>query len=202
MNIFNYVYDFLFENIAFGGLFIIFVLFVIWFVFIYNSLVAWKHRVKEAWSDIDVQLKRRLDLIPNLVESVKAYMSHEKQTLENVTKARTALMNASNAKEYAQADNMLEGALKSLFAVAENYPDLKASQNFIELQRELADTENKIQAARRFYNATVRDYNIKVQSFPSNIVANLFAFKPEEYFEIDESEKKVAQKPVDVNFNN
>ncbi len=202
MNIFNYVYDFLFANIAFGGLFIIFVLFVIWFVFIYNSLVSWKNRVKEAWSDIDVQLKRRLDLIPNLVESVKAYMSHEKQTLENVTNARTALMNAGNAKEYAQADNMLEGALKSLFAVAENYPDLKASQNFIELQRELADTENKIQAARRFYNATVRDYNTKVQSFPSNIVANIFGFKSEEYFEIDEAEKDVAKKPVDVDFNN
>ncbi len=171
-----------------------------YFVYLYNSLVSWRNRVKESWSDIEVQLKRRMDLIPNLIESVKGYMQHEKSVLEGVTKARTQMMNAQSPEDYAQAENLLSGALKSLFAVSENYPDLKANENFLELQRELADTENKIQASRRFYNSTVRDYNTKIETVPSNIVASLFGFKSEKFFELEEDEKEQAKNPVKVEF--
>lgn len=156
----------------------------------YNSLVRLKNRAKEAWSDIDVQLKRRHDLIPNLVETVKGYASHEKELFEKVTEARANAINAKNPKEQGEAENMLSGTLKSLFAVAENYPDLKASQNFLELQRDLRDTEDKIQAARRFYNGNVRDLNIKIESFPANIIASIFRFKQMELFEIEEPGEK------------
>lgn len=156
----------------------------------YNSLVRLKNRAKEAWSDIDVQLKRRHDLIPNLVETVKVYASHEKEVFEKVTEARTNAINAKSPKEQGEAENMLSGTLKSLFAVAENYPDLKASQNFLELQRDLRDTEDKIQAARRFYNGNVRDLNIKIESFPANIIASIFRFKQMELFEIEEPGEK------------
>lgn len=169
-------------------------------VAIYNSLVTLRVRVDEAWSDITVQLKRRVDLIPNLVETVKGYAKHEKGVFEEVTKARTEVMNAKGVKETGKAENMLDGALKSLFAVAEAYPDLKASQNFIELQQELVDTEDKIQASRRFYNGGVRDLNTKVQVFPANVVAATFGFKNREFFELDDSEQEKAEKPVDVKF--
>ncbi len=167
-------------------------LIVVVFVVFYNSLVSLKNRAKEAWADIDVQLKRRYDLIPNLVNTVKGYASHEKQLFENVTKARTAAMSAQGVAEKAQAENVLAGTLKSLFAVSENYPDLKASTNFLELQRELTDTEDKIQAARRFYNANVRDLAIKIESFPSNIAAKIFGFKNMELFELEEPGQKQA----------
>lgn len=157
-----------------------------WLLIAYNSLVRRRNQVQEAWSDIDVQLKRRYDLIPNLVETVKGYARHESAAFENVTKARSAAMGATTPAEHGQAENMLTGALKSLFAVAEAYPDLKANTNFLELQRELSDTENKIQAARRFYNGNVRDFNTAIQSVPTNIVAGMFGFKAQEYFELEE----------------
>lgn len=166
----------------------------------YNSLVTLKIRVDEAWSDITVQLKRRLDLIPNLVESVKGYAAHEKGVFQAVTEARSNAMNAQGVKETAAAENQFEGALKSLFAVAEAYPDLKANQNFIELQRELVDTEDKIQASRRFYNGGVRDLNTKIQTFPSNVVAGICHFTNRDFFELDDAEQKVAEKPVEVKF--
>ncbi|MBI2054227.1 MAG: LemA family protein [Candidatus Staskawiczbacteria bacterium] len=172
------------------------VIFVLWAIAVYNSLVKLRIRTKEAWSDIDVQLKRRYDLIPNLVETVKGYASHERELFEKVTQARAAAISAKGLKEKAQAENMLSETLKSLFAVAEAYPDLKASVNFLELQRELSDTENKIQAARRFYNTNVRDLNIKIESFPANTVAGLFGFKQMELFEAAEGEKEA----VKVNF--
>lgn len=176
---------------------IIVVLALLIFAGIYNKFVKLRTRVKEAWADIDVQLKRRYDLIPNLVNTVKGYATHEKETFQKVTEARTQAMGAQSVEEHAQAENMLTGALKSLFAVSENYPDLKANENFLELQRELTDTENKIQSARRFYNTNVRDLNISVESFPSNIVAGVFSFKKEEFFEIEE----VAERePVKVDF--
>ena len=171
---------------------------VLWVV--YNSLITLKIRVEEAWSDITVQLKRRLDLIPNLVESVKGYAKHESGVFTAVTEARANALNAKGVKETAAAENQFEGALKSLFAVAESYPDLKASQNFSELQQELVDTEDKIQASRRFYNGGVRDLNTKIQTFPSNIIAGLFGFKVREFFELDEAAQKVAEKPVEVKF--
>ncbi|MFH1656860.1 MAG: LemA family protein [bacterium] len=161
---------------------------------IYNGLVSLKNRAKEAWADIDVQLKRRYNLIPNLVETVKGYATHERELLENVTKARNMAMGAQTVKEKGEAENMLSNTLKSLFAVSENYPDLKASQNFLELQRELRDTEDKIQAARRFYNANVRDLNIKVESVPSNIVALMFGFKQMDLFELNEAEQRETPK--------
>lgn len=170
-----------------------------WFVFTFNSLVLGRNRTKEGWADIDVQLKRRYDLIPNLVEAVKGYMSHEKEVLETVTEARTRAMGATGIDDRASADNQLTGALKSLFAVSENYPDLKANENFTELQRELTDTENKIQAARRFYNTTVRDYNTKLEQFPSNFVGRMFKFEMRDFFELDESEA-AAKDPVKVSF--
>lgn len=166
----------------------------------YNSLVTLRIRVDEAWSDITVQLKRRLDLIPNLVETVKGYASHESGVFQAVTEARANALNAKGVKETAAADNQFEGALKSLFAVSEAYPDLKANQNFIELQQELVDTEDKIQASRRFYNGGVRDLNTKIQTFPSNVVAGMFGFKNRDFFELDEAEQKVAEKPVEVKF--
>ena len=166
----------------------------------YNALVKLRVRVDEAWSDITVQLKRRLDLIPNLVNTVKGYAKHEKGVFEAVTAARANALNAKGVKETAAAENQFEGALKSLFAVAEAYPDLKASHNFIELQQELVDTEDKIQASRRFYNGGVRDLNTKIQTFPHNIVAAMFKFLSRDFFELDDAEQKTAEKPVDVNF--
>jgi LemA protein len=179
------------------GIIILAVLFL-WGV--YNSLITLRIRVDEAWSDITVQLKRRLDLIPNLVETVKGYAKHESGVFTAVTEARANALNAKGVKETAAAENKFEGALKSLFAVAESYPDLKASQNFIELQQELVDTEDKIQASRRFYNGGVRDLNTKIQVFPNNVVANMFNFKSREFYELDEAEQKIAEKPVDVKF--
>ena len=174
------------------------VLVVVWLVSAYNGFVRLVNRTKEAWADIEVQLKRRYDLIPNLVNSVKGYATHESQAFENVTKARAAAMGATNAAEAGQAENMLTGALKSLFAVSENYPDLKANQNFLELQRELSDTENKIQAARRFYNGNVRDLNTGLEVFPNNIIGNIFRFKKQDFFELEESAE--AREPVEVKF--
>lgn len=164
----------------------------------YNSLVTLKIRVDEAWSDITVQLKRRLDLIPNLVNTVKGYAAHESGVFENVTEARANALSAQGPKQTATAENQFEGALKSLFAVAEAYPDLKANQNFIELQQELVDTEDKIQAARRFYNGGVRDYNTRLQVFPSNIVAGLLGFKPREFYEVEN--QAAVEQPVNVQF--
>lgn len=166
----------------------------------YNSLVTLRVRVDEAWSDINVQLKRRLDLIPNLVETVKGYATHESGVFQAVTEARANVMNANGVKETAAAENQFEGALKSLFAVAESYPDLKANENFVELQRELVDTEDKIQASRRFYNSGVTGLNTKVQTFPANVVAAMFSFKNREFFDVDETEREAANKPVDVKF--
>lgn len=166
----------------------------------YNSLVTLRVRVEEAWSDINVQLKRRLDLIPNLIETVKGYAKHESGVFQAVTEARANVINANGVKETAAAENQFEGALKSLFAVAESYPDLKANENFVELQRELVDTEDKIQGARRFYNSGVTNLNTKVQTFPANIVAGMFGFKNREFFEVDELEQAAANKPVDVKF--
>src|SRR3989338_2138857 len=168
----------------------IIVIAIVWFVGIYNGLVKARQRVDESWSDIDVQLKRRYDLIPNLVETVKGYAQHEQGVFENVTKARAQAMSATTPGQHAQAENMLTGALKSLFAVAENYPQLKASENFAKLQDELSDTENKIQAARRFYNGNVRDFNTKIQIFPNNLVAGMLKFTKYEFFEADEDEKE------------
>jgi len=159
---------------------------------IYNGLIRLKNRVDEAWSDIDVQLKRRHDLIPNLVNTVKGYATHERELFEKVTAARTAAMGAQTPGQKEQAENALSGTLKSLFAVAENYPDLKANQNFLELQRELTDTEDKVQASRRFYNTNVRDFNIKIETFPSNIVAGMLNFAKREFFAAEESEKEVV----------
>ena len=170
-----------------------------WVIGTYNGFVKLVNRAKEAWSDIDVQLKRRYDLIPNLVETVKAYAKHEKEAFENVSKARAAAMGAEGMQDKAQAENMLTGALKSLFAVSEAYPDLKANENFVELQRELTDTENKIQASRRFYNTNVRDLNTKLESFPDNVVGNMFKFEPRDFFELDENEQD-AKDPVKVSF--
>ncbi len=164
-----------------------------YFIIVYNSFAGLKVKIKEAWSQIDVQLKRRADLIPNLVESVKGYASHEKEIFENVTKARSAMLGATGASEAAAADNMMTSALKSLFAVAEAYPDLKASSNFISLQNELSDTESKIAYSRQFYNSVVRDYNTKIVTFPSNIIGSLFGFKEEAFFEASESERQTVK---------
>lgn len=159
----------------------------------YNGLIRLKNRVDEAWSDIDVQLKRRHDLIPNLIETVKGYAKHEEGTFTKVTEARNMAMQAQaggDNKKLAEAENMLSGTLKSLFALSESYPELKANENFLELQRELSDTENKIQASRRFYNANVRDFNTRLQVFPTNIFGRMLGFKDREYFEAEEGEKK------------
>jgi LemA protein len=167
---------------------------IIWVIAIFNSLVRFRNRVKEAWSDIDVQLKRRYDLIPNLIEAVKGYATHEKGLFEKVTEARAKAISASGAEEKAQAENALSGALKTLFAVSENYPQLRASENFSKLQEELSDTENKIQAARRFYNGNVMDFNTKQETFPSSLIASIFAFQKAEFFEIEEPTEKEAPK--------
>jgi len=164
----------------------------------YNGLVKLKVRVDEAWSDITVQLKRRLDLIPNLVNSVKGYAAHESGVFEKVTEARANALNAQGVKETAAAENQFEGALKSLFAVAEAYPDLKANQNFLQLQQELVDTEDKIQASRRFYNGGVRDLNTKIQIFPNNVFAGMLGFSQREFFEVEDM--ATVEKPVDVQF--
>jgi len=166
----------------------------------YNSLVTLRVRVDEAWSDINVQLKRRLDLIPNLVETVKGYAQHESGVFQEVTEARANVINANGVKETAAAENQFEGALKSLFAVAEAYPDLKANTNFLDLQRELVDTEDKIQGSRRFYNSGVTGLNTKIQTFPANVVAGMFKFENREFFEVEASEQAAANKPVDVKF--
>lgn len=170
-------------------------------VAMYNALVRLNVRVDEAWSDITVQLKRRLDLIPNLVSTVKGYAKHEAEVLEKIAKERAGTVNGQGSvKEAAATENMLTGALKSVFAVAESNPDLKANQNFLQLQEELVDTEDKIQAARRFYNGSARDLNIKVKTFPTNIFAGMLGFKAREFFEVDEAEVAAANKPVDVKF--
>lgn len=176
-------------------------LIAVFLIAMYNKLVTLNQQAEEAWSDITVQLKRRFDLIPNLVNTVKGYAAHEKGVFEEVTKARANAMNAQGVAENAAADNMLTDALKSLFAVAEAYPDLKASQNFQQLQAEITDTEDKIQASRRFYNGVVRDFNTKRKTFPTNIFAGMLGFKEDkEFYEVEESEAAAVQKPVDVQF--
>lgn len=170
---------------------------VLWLIGAYNGLVTVRNRVKESWSDIDVQLKRRYDLIPNLVETVKGYATHEKDALEAVISARAKAMGATTVAEHAQAENQLAGALKSIFALSEAYPDLKAVNSFVELQRELADTENKIQAARRFYNSNVMVLNTKIESFPTNLIAGSFGFVKADFFELTDS---VQREPVKVAF--
>lgn len=174
----------------------ILVLALIWVVAVYNKLVTLKNRIDNAWSQIDVQLKRRFDLIPNLVETVKGYASHEKGVFEAVTQARAAMTQAQNVKEQGEAQNMITGALKTLFAVAEAYPDLKANQNFMMLQEELSGTESKIAYSRQFYNDNVMAYNTMIQSFPANVIANTFSFKERDYFSMDEGERE----PVKVGF--
>jgi LemA protein len=174
-------------------LIVIAVVLVLWIIGAYNGLVKHKIRAEEAWSDIDVQLKRRYDLIPNLVETVKAYAKHEKGVFEEVTKARTEAMKAKTLAAKGEAENMMTEALKSLFAVAEAYPDLKASDNFKELQNEITDTEDKIEAARRFYNANVRDLNIALDSFPTNIIGRMFSFVKKELFEAGTGERETPK---------
>ncbi len=182
--------------IALWIILVLIVIILLWLVLAYNGLVQTRNRAQEAWSDIDVQLKRRYDLIPNLVESVKGYMAHEAGVFEKVTQARSQAMQATGAAK-AGAENQLSGALKSLFAVAENYPQLKANENFLDLQSQLTDTEDKIQAARRFYNGMVRDLNTKIQVFPTNMFANAFGFTKMDFFgDLTEAEKQ----PVQVKF--
>lgn len=171
-------------------------LIILWLIATYNGLVTLKNRTDEAWSDIDVQLKRRHDLIPNLIETVKGYAKQEKDVFEKVTQARAQALSAQSVQDKGQAENMLSQTLKSLFAVSEAYPDLKSSQNFLQLQGELTDTEDKIQAARRFYNTNVRDLNIKIESFPTNIIASSLGYQKREFFQVDEAEKA----PVAVKF--
>lgn len=180
------------------GLIAIAVIVIFWLIAIYNGLIRLRNRVDESFSDVDVQLKRRYDLIPNLMETVKGYMQHEAGTLQKVTEARTAAMSVHDDKnasfeQKGQAENMLTGALKSLFAVAENYPDLKASANFAKLQDELSDTENKIQAARRFFNGNVRDFNTKIQVFPNNLISTMLGFKKYDFFAAEEGERENVQ---------
>jgi len=172
---------------------------LLWAAYSYNSFVSLKNRAEEAWADIEVQLKRRYDLIPNLVNTVKGYATHESTAFENVTKARSMAMGATGpTAEHAQAENMLTGALKSIFAISEAYPDLKANTNFLELQRELSDTENKIQAARRFYNTNVRDLNTGIESFPGNLIAGMFNFSKKDFFDLPDND--IAQNTVEVKF--
>jgi LemA protein len=175
-------------------------LILLYLVYIYNRLITLRERVKESSSDIEVQLKRRADLIPNLVETVKGYASHEKEVFEKVTEARSKILSAPTVKEGLEADNMLTSVLKTLFAVAENYPELKANQNFLHLQQELVDAEDKIQASRRFYNAVLREYQSYKESFPAGIVANIFKFPDFEYYELEYEERERAEKPPEVKF--
>lgn len=170
---------------------------ILWLIAIYNSFVRLVNRTKEAWADIDVQLKRRYDLIPNLVETVKGYAAHEREAFENVTKARAQALGAQSVHDKEVADNMVTSALKSIFAIAEAYPQLRAVESFTKLQDELADTENKIQAARRFYNGNVRDLNTKIEMFPYSIIAGIFNFQKQEFFELEQEE---AKEPVKVSF--
>ncbi len=179
--------------ILLGGL----VAIILWLIYVFNSLITLKNRVQEAWSDIEVQLKRRYDLIPNLVETVKGYAKHEKAIFDEAVKARERALTAGSLADRAKAENALTGALKSILALSENYPDLKASQNFLSLQQELTDTEDKISAARRFYNGNVRDFNIKIQVFPNNLIAGMFGFSQKELFELEEPK---AKEPVKVKF--
>ena len=183
-------------NVAMIGL-VLGGLLVLYLIVVYNSLVSLMVRIKEAWSQIDVQLKRRVDLIPNLVETVKAYAQHEKEVFENVTKARASLMSAKSPKEVGAAEGNLEGALKSLFAVAEAYPELKAQEGFINLQKELSDTEDKVAYSRQFYNSVVRNFNEKLVVFPTNILGRIFGFVEKEFFEVKETEREA----VKVSFN-
>jgi len=168
-------------------------------VVVYNKFIKLRTRADEAWADIDVQLKRRYDLIPNLINTVKGYAKHEEGTLSKVTEMRANAIQATGTADKAQAENMLTQALRSVFAVSENYPDLKANENFLELQKELSDTENKIQAARRFFNTNVRDLNIGLESFPQSIIGNMFKFVQKEFFELDENDSE-AREPVKVGF--
>lgn len=177
----------------------ILVLLVLWVISSFNGFVSRVNRTKEAWADIDVQLKRRYDLIPNLVETVKGYAAHESAAFENVTKARAAAMGATGTADKAAAENQLSGTLKTLFAVSEAYPELKANENFLQLQRELGDTEDKIQAARRFYNSNVRDLNTAVESFPGNVIAGSFHFQKMDLFELADADS-AAREPVKVQF--
>ncbi len=177
-------------------LLLVVVVIIIWLISTYNRLVVLRNRIENAWSQIDVQLKRRTDLIPNLVETVKGYAAHEKEVFQKVTEARSALMTAKGVKEQGEANNMLTGALKTLFAVAENYPELKANQNFMQLQEELSGTESKIAYARQFYNDTVLKYDNMREKFPSNLVAGMFGFQEREYFAVEEAERE----PVKVKF--
>jgi LemA protein len=171
---------------------VIIIVIVLWLILTFNGLVRRRYRVREAWSDINVQLKRRYDLIPNLVETVKGYMIHERVVFEKVTEARAKASGAQGKIEKASAEDVLTNTLKTLFAVAENYPELKANVNFLDLQRELADTENKIQASRRFYNGNVMDYNTKTATFPTNLIAGMFGFRKEEFFGVEKEEEKEA----------
>jgi len=166
----------------------------LWFVFTYNGLVRLRNQVKNAWSQIDVQLKRRYDLIPNIVETVKGYAAHEKETFERVVQARQRGIDASDVKQQQEAENMITGALRQLFALSEAYPDLKANQNFLALQEELASTENKIGFARQYYNDTVKDFNTRQEMFPANLVASMLGFQPSEFFEIEEASQREAPK--------
>lgn len=174
------------------------VVIALWLMGVYNSLIKSRNRVDEAWSDIEVQLKRRYDLIPNLVNTVKGYAKHEEGVFTKVTDARTRAMGAQTPEDRLAAENVLSGTLKSLFAVAENYPQLKANENFLRLQSDLTDTEDKIQASRRFYNGNVRDFNTKLQVFPTNLIANMFGFTAKTFFDIDE--KGPEGQPVNVQF--
>jgi len=170
----------------------------LWMIGVFNKLIKMRNRTNEAWADIDVQLKRRYDLIPNLVNTVKGYATHEDSTFTKITEARTAAMSSNSIEEQGKAENMLSGALKSLFAVTENYPDLKANQNFLELQKELSDTENKIQASRRFYNGNVRDMNTAIETFPNSFVAGMFSFTKHDFFELETGSE--AKENVEVKF--
>lgn len=174
------------------------VLFVLFFVVKYNGFITLRNRAQEAWSDIDVQLKRRYDLIPNLVNTVKGYATHESETFEKITEARSKAMQAGTPAEKGEAENMLSGTLKSLFAISEAYPELKANTNFLQLQSELSDTENKIMASRRFYNGNVRDFNTGVEMFPGNIIAGIFKFTKMEFFELEQD--SAEKNPVEVKF--
>jgi LemA protein len=177
---------------------IVLAIIVLWFIVSYNGFVTVRNRVQEAWADIEVQLKRRYDLIPNLVNTVKGYATHENTAFEKISAARSAAMGARTAGEHSKTEAVLGQAITGLFGIAEAYPELKANTNFLELQRELSDTENKIQAARRFYNGNVRDYNTSLQVFPGNMIANLFGFKKSEFFDIDDN--GVESQPVEVKF--
>jgi len=176
----------------------IIVAFILYFIMKYNGFITLRTRAQEAWADIDVQLKRRYDLIPNLVNTVKGYATHESTAFEKVTQARAAAMGAGTPSQKGDAENMLSGTLKSLFAISEAYPELKANTNFIQLQNELSDTENKIQAARRFYNGNVRDFNTGVQVFPGNVIAGMFHFTKMDFFQLEEG--SVQKEPVEVKF--